>query len=169
MSERWRPVRGYERFYEVSTRGRVRTVQARSRWPAGKILAPQPDSDGYPSLRLWKGGKGKRMAIHRLVLTAYVGPRPKGRQCRHLDGDRTNSELANLAWGTSRENGDDTRRHGSLRGQRNGRAKLTKAEAQAIRNGTASPVELAERFDVDASQVRRIQAGRRWGHLAEGA
>jgi hypothetical protein len=53
-------------------------------------------------------------------------------QCRHLDGNRSNNRLDNLAWGTPLENGADKARHGTAKGERNGRAKLTAAKVRRI-------------------------------------
>lgn len=47
-----------------------------------------------------------------MVLRAFVGEPPAGHECRHLDGDRQNNALDNLAWGTRAENVADTIRHG---------------------------------------------------------
>jgi hypothetical protein len=46
-------------------------------------------------------------------LLAFVGaPGPGQTVTRHLNGDPADNRLANLAWGTPRENGRDTVRHG---------------------------------------------------------
>lgn len=41
------------------------------------------------------------------MLEAFVGPRPHGQLGRHLDDDRDNNTLANLAWGTPAQNSQD--------------------------------------------------------------
>src|SRR5438105_1738263 len=41
---------------------------------------------GYIRVSLWNEGKSYVATIHRMVLEAFVGPCPKGMQCRHLNG-----------------------------------------------------------------------------------
>lgn len=64
-------------------------------------------------------GTGRRLErrVHRLVLEAFVGVEPSlfG---RHLDGDRSNNALSNLAYGTPRQNSQDMVEHGRSWGSR---------------------------------------------------
>lgn len=47
---------------------------------------------------------GNRHFVHRLVLTAFRGPCPTGKEGCHNDGDHTNNQLRNLRWDTHRNN-----------------------------------------------------------------
>lgn len=106
--EVYRPVPGFP-SYLVSNQGRV--VSER-RTPA-RELTPRIKR-GYALVRLADGrGGDKQQAIHRLVLAAFVGPCPDGMEVRHLDGDRGNNVLSNLAYGTRSENSRDKRSHGT--------------------------------------------------------
>lgn len=50
--------------------------------------------------------------VHRLVLTLFKRkPRP-GEVGRHLDDDRANNHISNLAWGSFQDNADDAKRNG---------------------------------------------------------
>jgi hypothetical protein len=51
--------------------------------------------------------------LHHLVLEAFVGPRPPGMQCRHINGDSLDNRLENLAWGTASEDNYDRVRNGT--------------------------------------------------------
>src|SRR5215510_6636158 len=131
-SERWLPVVGYEDIYEVSDRGRVRSVDRiiihpRNRWGnshearrKGKVLklARMKRKDGQPSYlyaKLCRDTKAdhRTVQVHLLVLEAFVGPRPAGQQCAHNDGDMHNNHLSNLRWTTPKDNHFDKRRHGT--------------------------------------------------------
>jgi hypothetical protein len=68
--------------------------------------------NGYPNVTLSHAGKSWLRRVHTLVLDAFVGPRPQGMVCCHIDGVRTNNLLSNLRWGTSSENNYDIVRHG---------------------------------------------------------
>jgi len=115
-SERWLPVVGYEGLYEVSDRGRVRSLpryNPRGGPQGGQILQGRPLSgSGYLRVYLCKGGSRRDWRIHRLVLLAFVGPCAEGHVVRHLDGDPARNWLTNLAYGTYSENSYDTVRHG---------------------------------------------------------
>lgn len=76
------------------------------------ILRPGKMVGGYLFVNLYQAAKVKTpVTVHRLVLEAFVGPRPDGMECRHLDGDPANNRLANLAWGSPVENASDRKRH----------------------------------------------------------
>lgn len=118
-SEEWRPVVGFEGLYEVSDHGRVRSLDhfvdlsnGRRRRAPGRVLKPW-DSEGYPKVGLTFEGRKRRALVHVLVLEAFVGARPEGAACCHNDGNRQNSRLSNLRWGTYSENNFDLVRHGT--------------------------------------------------------
>lgn len=115
--EEWRPVPGFEGAYEVSDRGRVRSLDrivtdksGIKQRRQGRILALTADRGGYLSVRL---GRAKTVKVHRLVLGAFVGPAPEGQECCHNDGNPANNHLGNLRWGSRSENALDRVRHGT--------------------------------------------------------
>lgn len=120
MTERWRSVVGFEGTYEVSDLGRVRSVSRMVERSGqggyriqGRVLKTHVNPHGYAQITLARKGKWLSRRVHRLVLEAFVGPRPRGKEARHLDGDRLNNGLHNLKWGTKSENAWDQVRHGT--------------------------------------------------------
>lgn len=116
-TEQWRPIPGCEGYYEVSDQGRLRSLRRtlpNGRTVGGRILCTSSiDGGGYICNRLGDGmGGGRTWKRHALVLSAFVGPRPSGAVGRHLNGNRMDNRLANLAWGTSSQNQRDTVEHG---------------------------------------------------------
>ena len=117
--EQWRPVPGYEGYYEVSDHGNVRSVDRVV--PRGKgtltvrgsDTAQFPDPGGYRRANLHKDGINTLLLVHRIVMLAFGGP-PSGDQivC-HNDGDPTNNHIDNLRWGTHSSNMYDKRAHGT--------------------------------------------------------
>ena len=99
MTERWLPVVGHP-GYEINDHGRVR---------GPKGLRPV-----YLKLprRVPRVEIGKVRYVHHLVLEAFVGPRPIGMECCHLDDDPTNNYLSNLRWDTRSANSFDAVRNG---------------------------------------------------------
>lgn len=128
--EIWRPVVGYEGLYEVSSYGRVRSVDRyvkacyeKYRLHKGKILSPGKDKDGYLFVVLSCNGKHKTITIHRLVSQAFI-PNPDDLPIiNHKDEVKTNNSVDNLEWCTAKYNANY--------GTRNIRVKET-----AIKNGS---------------------------------
>jgi hypothetical protein len=126
--ERWRPIPAFpgceEGFpgYEVSDFGNGRTFfdysahKGRLAVPVPIPIPPSPNPKGYVRFALrTESGRLVKPYAHKLVLLAFVGPREVGLQTRHLDGDPSNNRLSNLAYGTAKENAQDTIRHGTAR------------------------------------------------------
>jgi len=114
-AERWLPVPGYEGSYEVSSLGRVRSldrISASGRPCKGIVLSQMEAHGGYRQVNLHRAGQTTHL-VHRLVMLAFVGPAPEGMEVRHRNGDPADSTLANLAWGTHLENMRDQREHGT--------------------------------------------------------
>lgn len=118
--EEWRPVIGYEGLYEVSSLGRVRSLDRlvknthrSTRLAKGVMLAlSRREGNNYYVVNL-RGPHGNRyMRVHVLVLEAFIGPRPDGRIACHNDGIHTNNQVSNLRWDTYSENLHDQVRHG---------------------------------------------------------
>ncbi len=175
-TERWLPVVGYEGFYEVSDLGRVRSLDRTvphklygSKRIMGRMLALRRTRK-YPSITMNKLGSQKNTKVHTLVLSAFVEPRPKGKECRHLDGDPTNNHLTNLVWGTRSENMKDRNTHAPnhSRGESNNSTKLTEQDVLEIRRRSAdgeSNESVAKDFPITNTQVWRIFNRHNWSHL----
>lgn len=171
--ETWRAVVGYESEYEVSDMGRVRrNALARTqchRRREGDLLLRFRVMDGYHYVSLSKLGRMRVHAVHHLVLEAFVGPRPLGLECRHLNGIRTDNSPSNLAWGTKRENYDDRAVHGTnRRGDENGNSTLTSERVMEARLSYAagrSFAEIGDHYGVSKVAMRLAIIGRTWSHL----
>lgn len=114
-----------------------------------------------------KSGKVSRPKVHRLVLEAFVGPKPAGLQACHANGIRTDNRPCNLRWDTYAGNLADRDRHGSVKGERNGRAKLTAKDVADIRaayvygSSTHGTTALARQYGLHQTTVCDIVNGRR--------
>lgn len=158
MAEEWKAVVGYEGLYEVSSAGRVRSLD-------------RLDSIGRPrkgherKLSVWgrsitvslDNGWSKTFAVHRLVLEAFVGPCPEEWEAHHKNGDLRDNRLENLQWGPLTE-----ANRGSNRGTDNGMAKYTEADFEEMERrymeGT-HVAEIAEAFETSADMVYRVLRG----------
>ncbi len=111
----WRPIPGHEGTYQISADGQVFSVpriRPNGHRYGGIILKPSGKKYLQVSLAVL-GVTPQIRGIHELVDAAFLGPRPEGSQIRHLDGDRRNNTVANLAYGTNGENQADAVRHGT--------------------------------------------------------
>jgi hypothetical protein len=118
--ERWRPVVGWESYYEVSDQGRVRRVArtvirkdgVRRDYPQ-RLMAQSTQSLGYKVVHFKASGRCATKHVHVLVLTAFIGMRPAGMVGCHNDGNPANNRLENLRWDTQSSNLLDAVRHGT--------------------------------------------------------
>ena len=102
---------GYEDTHEISPEGVVRSKPHAT--TPGKELRPYTDRYGYKIVAISSGGKVKAHKLHRLLLSTFVRPPKPGEEGRHLDGNRANNDLNNLAWGSRLDNEGDKKRHGT--------------------------------------------------------
>lgn len=102
MKEIWKPVVGYEGYYEVSNLGNVRSLK-RKGYKNGNLRQGEKTT-GYLIVVLYKDGKGTTKSVHRLVAKAFI-PNPKNKpQVNHIDSNRKNNKVENLEWVTRAEN-----------------------------------------------------------------
>lgn len=143
--EQWRDCQSWP-IYAASAFGRIAYK--------GRVLRLTLDGGGYLA------SAGAR--AHRLVADAFLGPRPRKRQIRHLDGDPLNNRPGNLAYGTARQNRLDAIRHGTL-ARKLGREAVVSIR-RAARRGR-SLASLARKFGVSPTMVADVVQRRRWRWL----
>lgn len=111
--ENWKPILGYEGFYEVSDLGRVRSVDrfvntairhSDTAHRRGRVLKQNVKRSGYMAVDLAAHGKTKTIAVHRLVAMAFL-PKDEGRpQVNHKNCNKADNRAVNLEWCTPEEN-----------------------------------------------------------------
>lgn len=153
--------------YQVDDGGNVYRLQT------GRRLKPYVDGDGYRMVTLYNGSRESKtyIKIAVVVLTAFHGPKPDGKESCHRDGNPGNDRADNLYWGTKTENAMDALRHGTRvrnMGTDNGRAKLNDWEALDIYDRSwsgESLVSIAEEYGLHPEYVRLIKKGKYWSHV----
>lgn len=128
-------------------------------------MHPRPDNDGYRRVDLYAGdGKSATKKVCVLVCIAFHGPPQPGQVCRHDNGKAGDDRADNLLWGTTQENTDDRRRHGTIaKGARHGKVKLTEnqiVELLALK-GHMIQKEAALKFGVSRGYVGQLWRGTR--------
>ena len=100
MDEIWRDIDGYEGLYQVSNKGRVKSLK----WGKERILKPHDNGIGYLRVALRKESSLKFIIIHRLVAQAFIPNLENKPQVNHKDENKKNNCVENLEWATAKEN-----------------------------------------------------------------
>lgn len=104
----WRPVKGYENLYEVSSNGDVRSLpricrrregkELKEYLYEGKVLKPSPDWKGYLKVRLYHNDVPKDFFVHRIVMEAFCENPHNHPQVNHINEIKSDNRLCNLEW-----------------------------------------------------------------------
>lgn len=174
ISEIWRDIPGFEKVYQVSNLGRVKSL---SRYITPKVGKPYKVEDkllklgvhtgGYLTVSLRKEGRYFNKYVHRLVLLTFS--KGVGETVNHIDGDKKNNTLENLEWATYRSNLLHAKElklnnnHGE--GHWNN-TKLNWDKVNEIRRlkscGKYTNKEIAKKFDISPKYVGEICTNKKW-------
>ena len=111
LKEEWVDAVGFESFYEVSNKGRVRRKKGETVYKDGRvarfsqtILKQGKDDKGYHRVYLSVGSVKKTVRVHRLVALSFIPNLESKKTVNHIDGDKSNNYVHNLEWMTNTEN-----------------------------------------------------------------
>lgn len=133
-------------------------------------LAQKNNGRGYRTVCLIPGRK--IVYVHRLVLTGWRGACPEGMDTRHLNGNRSDNRLENLAWGTRDEQESDQKRHGTKpMGDSHPNSRLTMELVSSARKMWLEGKKLVEIIDalsltVHTATLHDALIGNTWKHCA---
>ena len=159
-------------MYEITTSGKIWSKKHH------KYLQFNKQRGKYLLVDLWNG-KRFPCKVHRLVLETYIGPCPRGMECRHLNGNPSDNRLENLKWGTRSENMQDAVRHGTIGksslgkfGEEHPSSKLSDADRRLIfsayHDGAYTQQELADLFGVSQHCTKTIVNNEKWACYSNG-
>lgn len=164
--EVWKPISGYDGFYEISSLGRFAAIKNGERF-----IRKQNTATHYLTVSLKKRPQDKTQksaTVHRLVAEAFLGQRLEGQIIRHIDGNRYNNKAENLSYGTPEENTLDTIKHKVHKGENNGNSKINDITVKAIKlllKNNVSQSEIARSLGLTVSAIHLIKIGKNWGHI----
>ena len=141
--EIWKDIEGYEGLYQVSNKGRVKSLARKNNRRVivkDFMLKIHVHHTGYAYIRVSKNYVKQTLSIHRLVCKAFI-PNPENKPCiNHKDENPLNNTVENLEWVTQKENANY--------GTRNARV--------ALKNG-----KRIIQCDLNGNEIKR------WNSLAE--
>lgn len=105
--EEWRDVVGYEKMYQVSNYGRVKSLSRvgdNGHYIKESYLHIRKDKDGYCIVTFFKHGIRKDWKVHRLVAIAFIPNPDNFSYVNHKDEIKSNNYVENLEWCTAAYN-----------------------------------------------------------------
>ena len=163
--EIWKDISGYENLYQISNKGRVKSLPRNGTSKFEKILVPHKDSNGSYNVSLSKEGKRKIVYIHRLVAEAFL-PNPDNLpEVYHIDCNPANNDVTNLYWCTQDFILNQLRlicKLGNDRGTNSVNSKLSKDDIDMIRaiyikgDSNLGLTALARQYKVSKSTISYI-------------
>ena len=103
--EVWKPIKGFEGFYEVSSEGRVRSVEridARGQLRKSKIMSVKKIQN-TKKVTFFRNGKRKTFSLKKLVVDAFLGTPEKNEKVVFVDGNPDNICVENLKFQKKRK------------------------------------------------------------------
>lgn len=163
---RYKPVSGAP-HYMVSDLGDVLRVNPVRR------LKPWRSGNGYRYVTIRKDGKETKLAVHRMVAFAFLGP-PRGNGemivVNHKDGNRDNNTVGNLEYMTRAENLDHAMRSGLWGKGAKKKRKLTEEQVVALRRESAegeTNAVLGKRYGVHPGTISTIVLGKTYADVRD--
>lgn len=165
--EEWRSIFGGR--YDVSNLGRVRRIIPGE--PDGRIMHQKVDEHGYclVSIARKMGDVTRWQRVHRLVADAFLVQSDGKFFVNHLNANRQDNRVENLAWCTAKENMEHAIVLGTIsRGSERPRTHLQDEDVIAIRTRRArgeSLSVLASDYTLSLVAMSAMVRGVTWKHL----
>jgi len=160
-TEIWKPIKGYEDRYEVSSHGRIRSYNKKTQ--THLIMKPF-NHKGYYRIDL----RGKSPRVHRMVADAFILNPLKKPEVNHLNGIKTDNRIENLEWCTRQENQNHAYDTGLIVKPRGTQHIQTKPLVVMTKTGeyvtTLYGTTQIKEFGLDQGSVMGCLAGRRKQH-----
>lgn len=152
--EIWSDVLGYEGYYQVSDKGRVKSVSRQINRIDGfvqnikeRVLSERIDTNGYKIVNLCMNRICKNFKIHILVANHFIGIRSSGLVVNHKDGNKTNNDISNLEIITQSDNIKHAFANGlkeNKKGEFYYKSKLKNSQVREIREKHLSGLKCSE-------------------------
>lgn len=178
MGEIWKDIKGYEGYYQISSFGRVKSVERiverknnTKMKVKERILRQHIMKNGYCTVNIIKKTY-KTHLVHRLVAIAFINNEKCLPQVNHIDGNKGNNNLSNLEWCTQKENSIHASKNGLLhspKGEECHFSKRRKEDIMQIRSlyhsGEYTMKELAIMFKSSSGYICDVVNKKLWKHI----
>lgn len=172
MEEIWKEIPGYEGLYQISSLGKIKSLNriivnckgVKKRIPE-KLLAICKHKQGHHVVRLWKNNATKLFNLYRLLAIVFI-PNPENKkEVNHINGDRISwPVLENLEWATPSENMKHAFKTGLSKGtyEKGFAHKLCKVkepeslEIKRLRKEGISTMDISKKFNISQRHVYTI-------------
>lgn len=110
MIEEWKDIIGYEKLYQVSNLGRIKSLSRIRKAGNGEYITKEfimttiLKRNGYKDIVFVKEKIKKHFYIHRLVAQAFIPNLLNKGTVNHINGIKTDNRVENLELMTSKEN-----------------------------------------------------------------
>lgn len=165
--EIWKPIKGFEKLYEISSLGRVKSLARPMHLPIKgkcytsreKIMSPaRIGADGYEFVYLRKNVKSHRYYVHRLVADNFLNDIKNGNVVNHINGIKYDNRVENLEWCSQSDNVKHATR---ILGKRSiPLAQIDKNTGEHIKDW-ANAYEAHEKIGVSAGDINACINGKR--------
>lgn len=176
MNETWHDIKKYEGYFQISNKGRFRSLYYWNQHGLGKRETPLIikqvvcKNPGYFTVGV--GFKGlqnkKRLYVHKVIAEIFI-PNPNNLRCvNHKNGVKTDNRIENLEWCSHKENTAHAIKIGlmpKIIGQQQSNVKLTDSQVLEIFKTKGTYVEVAKKYNIHPNSVKSILIGRTWNHL----
>lgn len=110
--ETWKPINGFEGYYEASNLGKIRSLsrivkhknRGHKQFKRGKQIKFFLNHKGYPQVDLRNQHKRLSTSVHRIIAKTFIENHGNKPQVNHKNGIKTDNRSVNLEWCTPGEN-----------------------------------------------------------------
>lgn len=141
----WKKIDGFNDRYSVSTDGTVRNDERST------TVKPMLSTSGYHYVHLVVDRKKHTRYVHRLVGGAFIENPFEHSQIDHIDGCKTNNDIANLRWVSVSEN---CRAYGSEQRAENRKRSVLARHFSGEEILFSSRKEAAEHFNCSPTKIK---------------
>lgn len=177
-NEVWKDIEGFESFYQVSSAGRIKSLSRKiirkrssvEETLPERIMSVKKRTNYYPKVSLSKNGKVRYFKVHKLVALAFLQKDSAKNQVNHVDGDKTNNNVANLEWISPSDNIKHARDSGLIIDKsRKGNKRLNLAQVvffKILHSEGFSYEKIGKIFNISRCTISDAVTGRTWKHLS---